>query len=246
MGQPIRFPATVEAITHHTPDVASFRLRSDKRLPRFTPGQFIHLTLEPFDPASFWPESRVFSVANAVADRRSVELIVSRQGAYTSKILDELREGDQVWGKGPYGDFVVDGSHQFSHAVLIAGGTGITPFGAFMDSAIAKGELPVEKATLHYGALTPELLVYRELAERCVAYCRGFDVRLYAENVDTGDDRGVRAGRLDLAEIIEACDELESTAFYLSGPKRMIDEFQESLLTGYGLAPEQVLIDAWE
>ena len=246
MGQPIRFAATVESITHYTSNVASFRLRADKRLPRFTPGQFIHLTLEPFDPASFWPESRVFSVANAVADRKTVELIISRQGAYTSKILDELSEGDQVWAKGPYGDFVIDGRHQYSHAVLIAGGTGISPFGAFMDSAIARGELPVEKATLHYGALTPELLIDRGLAERCAAVCDGFEARFYAEKLDSADENGVRVGRLDLTEIMKACDDPATTAFYLSGPKAMIDQFQESLLSDYGLAPDQVLIDAWE
>ena len=142
MAQPIRFPATVEQVTHHTPDVATYRLRADKRLPRFIPGQFIHLTLEPFDPASFWPESRVFSVANAVADRRTVELTISRQGAYTNKILDQLSEGDRIWAKGPYGDFTIDANLGYSRAVLIAGGTGITPFCAFMDAALSQGRCP--------------------------------------------------------------------------------------------------------
>jgi ferredoxin-NADP reductase len=246
MAQPIRFPATVETVTHHAPDVASIRLHADKRLPRFTPGQFIHLTLEPFDPASFWPESRVFSVANAVTDRRSVELTISRQGRYTSRILDELTVGEQVWGKGPYGDFTVDGDGGYDHAVFIAGGTGVTPFSAFMDEAISREQLPVETATLYYGAQSADLLIYRDLAKRCAAICDGFRVVCYAEEANEGSGDALRSGRIDLDQIISECSDPARTAFYLSGPKAMIDAFQEALLTIHGLAADQVLIDAWE
>ncbi len=246
MAQPIRFPAIVEQVTRHTPDVATYRLRADKRLPRFTPGQFIHLTLEPFDPVSFWPESRVFSVANAVADRHTIELTISRQGAYTCKILDQLKEGDQVWAKGPYGEFTIDASHGYPRAVLIAGGTGITPFCAFMDAAITQGGLPIEQATLYYGAQTLDLLIYRTLAERCATTCAGFQVQYYSENLETGQENGIRLGRLDLAEIMNACDDPAATAFYLSGPKAMIDHFQQDLLNDHGLASPQVFIDAWD
>ena len=246
MAQPIRFPATVEQVTHHTPNVATYRLRADKRLPRFIPGQFIHLTLEPFDPASFWPESRVFSVANAVADRRTVELTISRQGAYTNKVLDQLSEGDRIWAKGPYGDFTIDANLGYSRAVLIAGGTGITPFCAFMDAALSQGRLPIEQATLYYGAQTPDLLLYRALADRCVAEVPGFQAHYFAEQGADETDDSIHPGRIDLAEIMRDCIEPESTAFFLSGPKPMIEMFRDSLTTSYGLSPEQVLIDAWE
>jgi ferredoxin-NADP reductase len=125
MAQPVRFQATVEQVTRHTADVATYRLQSERRLPAFVPGQFIHLTVDHYDPASFWPESRVFSVANAVSDRRAVELTVSRQGAYTGRILDELVPGSTVWGKGPYGEFTIGAMAGERRAVLIAGGTGV-------------------------------------------------------------------------------------------------------------------------
>ncbi len=243
---PIRFPATVGQITRHTPDVATYRLHSEKRLPRFTPGQFIHLTVDPFDPAGFWPESRVFSVANAVADRHTVELTISRQGAYTSKILDQLKEGDQVWAKGPYGDFTIDASHGYTSAVLIAGGTGITPFCAFMDAALSTGALPIEQATLHYGAQTPDLLIYRHLAERCAAEVPGFQVRYCAEQAGNAPDDSIHRGRIDLGQIMANTAEPASTAFFLSGPKAMIETFRDSLINSYGLSPDQVFIDAWD
>lgn len=246
MAQPIRFPAIVERISRHTSDVVSYRLRADKRLPRFTPGQFIHLTVEPFDPASFWPESRVFSVANAVPDRRTVDLTISRQGVYTSKILDQLKQGDQVWAKGPYGDFTIDNSHGYRHSVLIAGGTGITPFCAFMDAALSRGALPVEQATLFYGAQSSDLLIYRDLVERCEAEVDGFQVH-YCVELDNGeDDSAIRRGRIDLSAIVNEISELKDAAFYLSGPNTMIHAFQERLIYDYGLLPQQIFVDAWD
>jgi ferredoxin-NADP reductase len=129
--------------------------------------------------------------------------------------------------------------------VLIAGGTGITPFCAFMDAALAQGRLPVEEAILHYGARTPELLIYRALADRCAAQVPGFKVRYYAEEMRPGQDSDIRPGSLDVASIVADTEKLNDTAFYLSGPKLMIDAFQMQLVGKHGVAPEQVLIDAW-
>jgi len=246
MAQPVRFQATIEQVIRHTPDVVSYRLCARKRLPRFTPGQFIHLTVEDFDPASFWPESRVFSVANAVADRHTVELTISRQGVYTSRILDRLQQGDEVWAKGPYGEFTIDASHGYRRAVLIAGGTGITPFCAFMDAALTQGSLPIDQVVLHYGARTPDLLIYRALADRCAAKLSGFQVRYYAEHQAGGAELSVRTGWIDLAGIMASTVNAAGTAFFLSGPRVMIDSFRTGLIHAYRLPLAQVLIDAWE
>ena len=245
MAQPVRFHATVERLTRHTPDVVTFWLRSDKRLPAFAPGQFIHLTVDPYEPAGFWPESRVFSVANGVADRLTVELTISRQGGYTSRILDGLQPGDRVWAKGPYGDFTIGAAEGVRRAVLIAGGTGITPFCSFMDAALNRGTQPLEQVVLHYGARTADLLIYRALADACAARVPGFRVHYHAE---TGPlmDSSVRHGRLDPQDIVAGLGDIRETAFYLSGPKAMIDTFRSSLTGDCGVAPEYVFVDAWE
>jgi ferredoxin-NADP reductase len=245
MAQPIRFAAIVERVVRHTPDVASYRLRSVKRLPGFVPGQFVHLTIEPYDPAGFWPESRVFSVANAVSDRQTVDLTISRQGAYTGRILDHLEEGRTVWLKGPYGEFNVGASEGVRRAVLIAGGTGITPFCAFMDAALAKGALPMEEVWLYYGARIPDLLIYRTLAEECVHRFPGFQAHFYAENAD-GLGAPARHGRLNPGTIVTELADIERTAFYISGPRLMIDYFVESLSQQYGVRRDLLILDSWE
>lgn len=245
MTQPVRFRATVKQLTRHTPDVVTLHLQAARRLPRFMPGQFVHLTVDEFNPASFWPESRVFSVANAVADRRTVQLTISRQGNYTGRIIDGLQPGDAVWAKGPYGEFVLDGSHGYRRAVLIAGGTGITPFGAFMDSALTAGKLPVDEAVLYYGAQTEDLLLYRMLADQCANNIPDFQVRYFSEAAPASGRGEVKHRRLDIAAILAEQPETAQTAFFLSGPKVMIDTFR-AYLEEQGIAPEQILIDAWE
>lgn len=241
MAQSVHFSAVVGAVERHGPDVATFRLSADRVLPRFVPGQFIHLALDPYDRASFWPESRIFSVANAVTDRRTVQLTISRQGRYTSRILDELRPGDHVSAKGPYGDFRIDDRQGLGHAVLIAGGTGITPFSAVMDLAIVTGRLPVERVSLYYGARSPDLLLYRSVADACTDRVPTFSVQYYAERGAAGD---VRAGSLDIDQIVEQTDD-PAAVYFLSGPKAMIDNFQQRLIA-QGIPSQQIVIDAWE
>lgn len=246
MAQPIRFKATVKEVKRHGPDVASLRLYSEKRLPRFIPGQFIHLAIDKYDPAGFWPESRVFSVANAVEDRRTVNITVSRQGDYTSRILDDLVAGCVVWGKGPYGDFYIDGDQGLRRSVLIAGGTGITPFCAFMDSALKSGALPVEEVVLYYGAGSTDLLIFRELAQRCAAELAGFSAHYYVERGAELNQHEISLGRLDIDSIAGELGNLDDTAFYLSGPRQMIEAFKVRLTGTHGITNDRVLIDAWD
>ena len=54
----------VEQVIDHGERVYTLALRPERPVPRFRPGQFLHLALDPYDPSGFWPESRVFSIAS--------------------------------------------------------------------------------------------------------------------------------------------------------------------------------------
>lgn len=241
MAGALRVSATVKSIERFEQDVATFEFAYEGRRLRFRPGQFVHLAVDPFDHSQHWPDSRIFSIASGPS-AADIRLTISRQGGYTSRILDELRPGSVVWLKGPYGDFVVESHDSNAHIVLIAGGTGITPFCAAMENWLLHPELCRSPVSLYYGARSSSLLIYRELAERCAAVVPGFSSRYFAE---TGGVDVVQQ-RLDIDTIVRDGLEVDRCRFYLSGPKAMIDSFGSTLRSVYAVPDGRILIDAWE
>ena len=90
MSMPRKVRCTVESITDHGGRVYTVDLVPASSVPAFRPGQFLHLTVDDYDPASFWPESRVFSIASSPRDRRRLRLCYSVKGRYTAKMEQAL------------------------------------------------------------------------------------------------------------------------------------------------------------
>jgi ferredoxin-NADP reductase len=171
-----KLACVVEQVAPHGGGVYSVILRSQGIVPRFRAGQFLHLALDPYDPTRFWPESRVFSIASAPAERETIRITYAVHGRFTSRMEGDLVEGRQVWIKMPYGDFVVTRDQD---VVLFAGGTGITAFTAFLESLTSTSP---QSVTLAYGARTGKMLIYRELVESCVQRHPGLAVSYFVEH----------------------------------------------------------------
>ena len=146
MPTPQKIPCAVGEIIAHGQQVYSMELIPAQPVPRFKPGQFLHLALDAYDPSGFWPDSRVFSIASAPNAREKLKISYAVKGKFTARMEKELHRGGQVWIKMPYGDFAVDASRP---VVLIAGGTGITAFTAFLESVNGANSNPI---TVFYGA----------------------------------------------------------------------------------------------
>ena len=126
---PQKLRCEVLNVVDHGERVYSVFLKPDSPSPRFRGGQFLHLALDPYTPGDFWPESRVFSIASAPGDRNLLRITYAVKGQFTSRMEAELCPGREVWIKLPYGEFTVNPE---SNACLLAGGTGITAFTAFL------------------------------------------------------------------------------------------------------------------
>jgi ferredoxin-NADP reductase len=214
----------------HGERVYTVELRPASQGPQFKPGQFLHLALDPYDPASFWPESRVFSIASSPLDRSTLAITYAVKGAFTGRMERELAPGAVVWTKLPYGDFVVDPA---SDAVLLAGGTGVTAYTAFLQTL--QPDHPA-RVLFCYGARTQELLVYGALAEACARRVPTLDVRLLAEDHD---------GRLSADAVWSAVAGLHQPVFYLSGPPQMLSALTAQLQS-HGVPSGDIRTDAWE
>ena len=240
MAQPIRIRAKVTHVDVHAPSVRSFVLALERPAPRFRPGQFLHLALDPYDPAQHWPESRVFSIASPPEDRERLRITVSAVGDFTRRMM-RLAQGDEVWVKLPYGGFIIE-SQGTGPLILVAGGTGITPFVSFLASAGASASAPVR---VLYGVRRSDLLIYRAVLDQAAR--RFCDLRWQAfveENAGVGE----RAGRLSVEAALLAARDGSApgpATFHLSGPPQMLRLFQSGLAAA-GVPPAQVRADAWD
>ena len=251
MSMPRKIRCKVENIIHHGGRVYTVDLAPATSVPSFRPGQFLHLTVDDYDPAGFWPESRVFSIASSPRERGRVRICYSVKGRYTTKMEQVLQVGGEVWIKLPYGDFVIAGA---SDAVLIAGGTGISAFSAFLQSLTPQ---TVPRVTLIYGARTPALFLFQDMILGQLAAVPQFDAVFFAETEDATFTRRLAAqpkappcyaGRISLDAILRPPSSVLcplSSVFYLSGPPVMLSALSQQLLAR-GVPADRVRTDAWE
>jgi ferredoxin-NADP reductase len=225
-----KIPCVVRAVTDHGDHVYTVELRPLAPVPRFKPGQFLHLALDRFGPGGFWPESRVFSIASSPRERDRLAITYAVKGAFTTRMERELTEGVAVWAKLPYGEFVVDPARD---AVLFAGGTGITAFTAFLQSLTPER---APRVLLFYGARTRNLFVYGPLAEACAREVPSLSCSLVCEETD---------GPLRVAAAWPAIAPLHDPVFYLSGPPQMLAALTAQL-HGRRVPTEVIRTDAWE
>ena len=239
MPTPVKLPARVTDIQGHSDSLRSFTLSPERRPPPFRAGQFLHLALDCWDPSAHWPESRVFSIASSPLEREQLRITVSRQGAFTTRMFQELAVGSTVWLKLPYGDFC-PGATLRGPAVLMAGGSGVTPFISFLLWASVRE--PKALVYLHYGARTPRLLIYRDVISSCSERMSNLTAHYYSETGEPAE--GLHIARLSVERAWKALRDPLSSRFYLSGPKAMIDAFRQDLLAR-GTQPDNVLSDDW-
>ena len=265
MSMPRKIRCTVETITDHGGRVYTLELKPEGLVPAFRPGQFLHLTVDEYDAAGFWPESRVFSIASSPRERSRIRICYSVKGRYTTKMEQTLKVGGEVWVKMPYGDFVID---QGSDAILLAGGTGISAFTAFIE-ALEPGN--PRKVWLVYGARDPGLLLFRDMLLEQSRRVASFHLLFFTEVAD-GDFTGgmaalpkppqCLAGRIDLNSVFRPLTQdarslasenrspssaicPPTSLFYLAGPPVMLDTLSAGLRSR-GIPPEQIRTDAWE
>jgi ferredoxin-NADP reductase len=203
------------------------------------------LALDAYDPSGFWPDSRVFSIANSPQQRDRLRISYSVRGRFTGRMEKELAEGRQVWVKMPYGEFVVDNT---GDVVLFAGGTGITAFTAFLDGLTPASQHSVYLA---YGARTASLLIYRELVQQRSQTVPTLHVSYFIEQgTETREamkktDEPENFGRLSVAAVWPKIQHPREATYYISGPPGMLQVISQDLRS-LGIGADAIKIDAWE
>jgi len=136
--------------------------RDDGEALAFIPGQFIQIHFNYPDGS---PTKRSYSIATvrerAAAADDPIEVAVSYvPGGAASELFGALREGQRIDASGPFGRFCLLPADSNRRYLLLATGTGVTPYRAMLPrlrQAIAERGVEV---VLLFGARTPHDLLY--------------------------------------------------------------------------------------
>jgi ferredoxin-NADP reductase len=251
MANPVKIPVIVSSTEKFGDGIYKVTFDPQKKLPRFKPGQFMHLAIDEYDPqGGFWPESRVFSVASS-PERSDVAIIYSVKGKFTERMKNELVAGKACWIKMPYGDFIIDSiASNRQDVILVAGGTGISPYLAFLHKEI--NTCPSRRIILYYGVRTQEHIVCKDILLSCIKNLTGFSLQLFCEKTSNPDKNTLNmlgdymhSGILNSKALINSYTECIEPIVFLSGPPQMIFAFKQNL-TENGIKTENIAIDEWE
>lgn len=227
MATPRKIPAVIKEAITHSEGIKSLLIAPKQKCPRFYPGQFLHLAMDPYDPSYPWPESRVFSIASSPTSDL-IRIIFTVKGDFTKKMYDCLKPWDEVWLKLPYGDLFQQG-HDKTNTIFIAGGTGITPFlSLFNHESFAEYSRP----KIYLGFRTKAYHIYdKEISESTNP-----DLAVTSFYQDTD-------GVIDINRIF--LENGKEASYFISGSPAMIKNFKKILIKK-GVPPQHVLTDDWE
>ena len=216
-------------------------VRDDGHPLDFVPGQFIQVHFHYADGAA---AKRSYSLA-AVHDHtlgpgEAVEIAVSYiPGGAATALFEGLPEGDKVDASGPYGRFCLMPGDQNRRYLLIATGTGVTPYRAMLpqlEALIAERGIEV---VLLFGARTPEELLYGEDFYAFAAKHPQFRfVPCFSREMPEQPHADVRHGYVQ-QHLAEFAPNAVTDIAYLCGNPNMVDACFETL-KGCGLPVPQI------
>jgi ferredoxin-NADP reductase len=159
----VQFPLRLAARRMLAPSVAHLSFRRDDGQPLdFVPGQFLQVHFHYGDGT---PTKRSYSLAtrhdHALGPGDEVEIAVSYvAGGAATALFEGLEVGDHVQASGPFGRFCLQPGDSNARYLLIATGTGVTPYRSMLpqlEALIAERGIEV---VLLFGARTPAELLY--------------------------------------------------------------------------------------
>lgn len=213
------YRAQVEQLRTESSNCYTLVLKPNKKWPGFKPGQYVELQVVK-DGAQI---TRCFSISSSpeqYAQFGTIELTIriQDQGRITPWLPQALKEGGTVGLSEAQGDFIIEDRSR--PILMIAGGSGITPFRSFL---LSQANIwPIQKTSLFYYArehgehlFSQELL---NIGEGCS--------RIATHLISTAE-----MGHLSLKQLKQQCADYLNYDIYICGPNSMIADVEQLLLS---------------
>ncbi len=216
-------------------------VRDDGQPLDFQPGQFIQVH---FDYADGTAAKRSYSLAtihdHALGPGEAVEIAVSFvPGGAATALFEGLQIGAHVTGSGPFGRFCLQANDRNGRYLLIATGTGVTPYRSMLPllrQAIVERGVEV---VLLQGARTQAELLYGDDFRAFAAANPGFRyMPCLSRETPAGMYPDARSGYVQ-QQLAELAPDPARDIAYLCGNPVMVDACFEALAAS-GLKPPQL------
>ena len=229
----------IELATMELPDTKTIRLKwPDGHNPDFKTGQFITL---------YWPDTpnykRAYSLSSCALDRGFYEVTVKRDGKMGTRIVDWAKAGDKMFVIPPVGKFLPVYEPPGKHLICIAGGSGVTPFRAFVREATRR-KLDT-KITVLYSVRTTRSIIFQDEFRQLEVENPNFNFYVTCTRLDEKDPWQGRRGRVTPEWVKEHVHDLPNTVFYACGPNELVEFAEEVVLHGMGVSKEQMKTEKW-
>jgi ferredoxin-NADP reductase len=220
------------------PDTKTIRLQWPPGYdPDFKTGQFITL---------YWPDApaykRAYSLSSCALDRGHYEVTVKRDGKMGTRIVDWAKAGDLMGVIPPTGRFLPI-LEPNKHLICIAGGSGVTPFRAFVREATRRNL--DTKITVLYSVRTTNDIIFNTEFRDLAQTNPNFNFYVTCTRIHPEDPWTGRRGRIDADWVKHHIYDLENTVFYACGPNELVESIEHLVLMEMKVPKEQIRTEKW-
>lgn len=206
---------------------------------RFTPGQFVDITLQNPGETDSEGNTRGFSIASAPYEDFIMVATRLRDTAF-KRVLSTLPLGIEVEIEGPFGNLRLH-NDQSRAAVILAGGIGITPFRSILLN-VAMKNLP-HRILLFYANRRPEDAAFLdELMELEIKNPRYQMIACMSEIEKSSRHWSGELGKITPQLIAKYTKELTSPVYYVTGPPPMV-QAMHTILVDSGVDDDNIRIE---
>ena len=162
---------TIEDIVQETPSVKTFFFR-DEPSNLAKPGQFLMVWI---------PRIEELPLSIMISDKKNYAAVTIRKHGYGSTSLFEMKKGDKLGIRGPYGNsFILKDT--FKSIILIGGGTGLVPLVRLLDT-IKKKKINI---TIIIGSKSKNEIFFIDLINKILDNNKMFKILISTEDGSFG------------------------------------------------------------
>jgi len=228
----------VETVKMELPDVKTVHLKwPDGYDVEFKTGQFI---------TTLWPDSptyrRPYSLSSCALDRGFYEVTVKRDGKMGTRIVDWAKPGDRLGVLPPTGKFLPVYEPE-KHLICVAGGSGVTPFRAFVREATRR-KLQT-RITILYSVRTTNDIIFNAEFHQLQMENPNFNFYVTCTRLHPQDTWTGRRGRITADWVKELIHDSANTVFYACGPNELVEFAETVVLRDLKVPREQMKTEKW-